>query len=64
MKRQYFISFKYYSEVINKFYNGIGEIDLQEEYMVDYAKRKIQGIDPDIDVDSLTINVVALNNID
>ena len=62
--KEYFICFDYWNTDINKYFCGIVEIDLSDKSLIGAARRIISDIHPEIGIDTLSIKVISLNNIE
>ena len=64
MKRDYFISFDYFTENKNKFCSGIVDVDMSEVTLNQICIDLINSQDNEEDKNSWTVKVNSFNNID
>lgn len=62
--RNYFLSVQLHSREFHKFVAGIVRANLDNDKLPDLAKKLILSEYKNIDVNALTIQVIAFNNID
>lgn len=62
--KNYFLSVEFHTRELHKFVVGIVQANLAEDNLLDLAKNLILSEYKNIDVSSLTIQVIAFNNID